>query len=276
MHMQLGIEALWLNHLDEAIEAMTSIDPQGPTMRGWQPYWGMLSRAYHEAGDRDGEQKAIDEWHEQYPGTVRSLETEIRLFAALGQTDSIQRCLETSLSMPDSPILLTSGSLMLLAGTELRCHGYREASVGFIQDAIDWYSSNQPIDSIGLASALYVAEEWEDALRLFSALHEGNPDNVTFLGYLGALAVRMGSDSETERISELLKNVQSPYVHGEHTFWLAAMEALKGHKEEAVALLRQALSEGQIYTDLHADLDLESLRGYPSYETLVTPKPMEK
>ena len=63
-----------------------------------------------------------------------------------------------------------------------------------------------------------------------------------------------------------------PYIWGNHTYWGARIASLLGEKERAVMMLREALSQGRWYTQLHADMDLEPLRDYPPFQELVKPK----
>jgi hypothetical protein len=63
-----------------------------------------------------------------------------------------------------------------------------------------------------------------------------------------------------------------PYIWGNHTYWGARIGSLLGEKEQAVMMLREALSQGRSYLRLHADVDLEPLRGHPPSQELVKPK----
>ena len=55
-------------------------------------------------------------------------------------------------------------------------------------------------------------------------------------------------------------------------YWRAAILAELGDRAEAVRLLTVAPSKGQRMYDWHSTLPLRSLRGYPPYEALITPK----
>jgi len=67
--------------------------------------------------------------------------------------------------------------------------------------------------------------------------------------------------------------VERPYLQGRHTLLRAGIAAHLGEKDRAVELLRTSLAQGIWYDiDLHNDLGLQPLHGYPPYEALVRPK----
>ena len=74
------------------------------------------------------------------------------------------------------------------------------------------------------------------------------------------------------RISGELRDIDRPYMFGNHTYWRACIAALLGEKEEAMNLLREALAQGVSYTRLHPDMDLEPLWDYPPFQELIKPK----
>jgi hypothetical protein len=55
--------------------------------------------------------------------------------------------------------------------------------------------------------------------------------------------------------------------------WRASIAAARGEREEALRLLQLAISERVTYGNwLHNEPALDSLRGYPPFETLVRPR----
>jgi hypothetical protein len=53
----------------------------------------------------------------------------------------------------------------------------------------------------------------------------------------------------------------------------AEIAALLGDREQAVTLLYQSFDQGQPYgTDLHLDIDFESLHHYAPFQELIRPK----
>jgi len=271
---------LWSNYLTEAVEALTTIDPAGPIMKNWQPYWYNLTLALHLLGDRREEKKAIDAWLNQHPGSLAALRAKMHYLAARGSLDELQKCLDEVITLPSSPEG-NPGEVMLVAAEELRCHGDRDASLAVLHLAIDWYQSRSQQEKkteryrSGLARSLYAAEEWEEARSLFADLYKQTPDSLDYLGHLGTIAVRLGNPSEVSRVSALLREVQRPYIYGSHLVWQARIATLLGEKEQAVTLLRQAMAQGTALAKLHALIDFEALADYPAFVQLFQPKERE-
>ena len=167
---------------------------------------------------------------------------------------------------------------MTSCARELRFHGFSDAARQTIHTAIDWYTSRPDSEQqrsarqSRLAHAYYVAERFADARSVYETLLRQDPDNIAYQGFLGAIAARVRDTTEARRIDGILKKTNRPYLYGEHTYWRACIASLLGDKEQAVALLRMALSEGTTYPELHADVDLEPLRDYPPFRELVKPK----
>jgi hypothetical protein len=75
------------------------------------------------------------------------------------------------------------------------------------------------------------------------------------------------------RISEELAVIDRRFLFGRPTYWRACIAALLGEKERAVALLKEAFSQGRRYgVSLHRDIDLEPLWDYPPFKDLLRPK----
>ncbi len=70
-----------------------------------------------------------------------------------------------------------------------------------------------------------------------------------------------------------MQRLDRPYLFGANTYWRARIAALLGERERAVSLLRDGFAQGRSYgAYLHAEYDLEPLRGYPPFEELLRPK----
>jgi tetratricopeptide (TPR) repeat protein len=119
---------------------------------------------------------------------------------------------------------------------------------------------------------LYVLERWDEAGTMFTALRSDVPENINYLGYLGASSARKGEKEEALRTSKELEEDKRPYLYGNPTYWRARIAALLGDKEAAVNLLRQATKEGYTYSSIHPTEDFESLADYPPYIRLMKPK----
>ncbi len=157
----------------------------------------VVQDALHLLGEYDRELQQAELAQRYAPGVLRFLQTEARALVALGRVADVPRPIDRSLSLaatagpPQTP-----GAVMENTVRELSVHGYRDESLTLAARAVEWYRS-RPADSArgrahraGLARALYLAEQWEEAGALFSALADDDPGNVEYLGYLGCIAAR--------------------------------------------------------------------------------------
>jgi tetratricopeptide (TPR) repeat protein len=167
---------------------------------------------------------------------------------------------------------------MSRAGRELRAHGFKDDSVRFLNEALQWFEGRpeqekaSPINRRDQAITFYVLGKWAEAKELFEGLHRDVPDDINYLGYLGAVAVQLGEKEEALKISKQLEEDKRPYLFGSPTYWRARIAALLGDKEAAVSLLRQAIKQGYTYPSIHPTEDFESLADYPPYVQLMKPK----
>ena len=241
-------------------------------MKGWYYYWGNFTFAHHMLGNHKKELKVARRGRKQYPELLSTLWYEVRALAALGRIKEINKLLDECLNLPPQRDWTPAG-VMRNAAHELRVHGYKEEALEIAEHAISWYKAHKDEDyRSSLAWTIYVAERWEEAQAIYEDLHQEFPDNVNYLGAIGALAVRMGNKEEALKISDQLKNIQRPYLFGFHTYWRACIAVLLDEKELAMRLLREALGQGTSYTGLHPNMNLESLWDYSPFKELIKPK----
>jgi serine/threonine-protein kinase len=276
-----GFAAVEANRPREALEAFRRIDARGP-MGEWPAYWQRYTRAHHMLGAHDQELALARRARERFP-TNATLFCEVRALAALGRVGEVGRRLEASVTEPAHPaVRTTAADVMLAAAFDLRAHGHPAAARAAAERAIRWHLARPAAERTSeatraaLARALYVAGRWDEARAHFEALARAQPDNVDYAGHLGALAARRGDRREAVRIAAQLEASTTPYLRGRHTRGRAAIAALLGEDERAVALLRDALAQGYDYHAvtpvLHVDVDLESLRSYPPFQELLRPR----
>ena len=79
--------------------------------------------------------------------------------------------------------------------------------------------------------------------------------------------------NEADSIATILAGDDRPYRFGSPRLWQARIAAVKGNREGAVALIRQAMREGyaRLYL-LHAEHDFDSLRSFPAFREIVRPR----
>jgi serine/threonine protein kinase/tetratricopeptide (TPR) repeat protein len=243
--------------------------------RIWGLWWfTTFAEAYHMMEDYKQELKVVYRARKYYPDGL--LADEARALAALGKIDKVNQVIEKSLAMTSET---NQGSILLNTAKELREHGYDEAYRDLANRAVEWFkvrlASQEITETLrsDYARALYWAERWDEAQDEYEQLTAEFPDNFNYLGYLGILAARKGDREKAQQISENLKNIDRPYIMGAHTYWRACIASLLGEKEQAVSLLREALTQGQSYgISLLREMDFESLRDYKPFQDLLKPK----
>jgi serine/threonine protein kinase/tetratricopeptide (TPR) repeat protein len=273
---QLAMEAVRSNCPREAIETLSKLDPAGVFMKGWTPYWDVMTMAYHMLGEHKQELKQARRGRKQYPEDIGVLSFEVRALAALGKIEEINKLVNKTFTMPQEG--WNSGWVMVEAGRGLKLHGFKNESLELAGRAIKWLEA-RPSEGKKtkdyrneLANASYIAEKWEDARTLYNGLLKDDPENLDYLTYCGSLAARRGDREEALRISKQLEEMNNPYLFGKNTYSRACIASLLGEKEDAVRLLQEAISKGLYFDRLYTELDLEPLRDFPPFKELMKPK----
>jgi hypothetical protein len=91
-------------------------------------------------------------------------------------------------------------------------------------------------------------------------------------GYLALAQLATGDRGRARVVGDSLGSLRRRWLHGEHTFWRAAIMGALGDRDLAVQLLQQANREGQSMETWHYNTALVSLHGFPAFETLVRPR----
>jgi serine/threonine-protein kinase len=277
--------AAWhFNFPQEAINRLADYDLNVKERLDWtRYYWTVLTGSYHMLGNFMRELKEARRGRKQFPELLSILSYECRPLAALGRTKELQKLFEESKTLPPQDnqfpgSILSPGLIMLSTGRELRAHGYKEEATRVLNQALQWFDARPSEERTSRgnrynkAITFYVLGKWAEAKELFEGLHSDVPDNITYLGYLGVVAVQSGDKEEGLKISKQLEENKKPYSHGTPSYWRARIAALLGDKEGAVNLLRQATKEGFAYSSIHPTEDFESLADFPPYIQLMKPK----
>jgi tetratricopeptide (TPR) repeat protein/tRNA A-37 threonylcarbamoyl transferase component Bud32 len=275
---EVALFAYRLQRPREAIRLLRELDPDHGLMKLWWGYWSYLSDAYYSLGDYEGQLAIAQEGRRRYPENQVFPYEEARALAALGRLDDVATRLKAMRSQQSAGGM--GGYLFFLIGQELRARGYRDAAREAFDQAIASYQS-QPQDPDAaramVADALYEAERWNDALPLMQELAGRHRDKPEYLVALALLGARQGDRAPALRIRERLGSVRDSLVPspGAACYERARLAAVLGEREEAVALLRQWIDEGggwDHWPSLLLSVDFESLRDYPPFQELMTPK----
>jgi tetratricopeptide (TPR) repeat protein len=282
----IGRRLVELNRPQESIVHYAKMEHRSwsnPAHAWWR--FDNLAVAHHMLGSYKKELEEVRRGRESFPGVMALRSMEVRALAALGRVQQIHDVIDESLS--SLPNFGSPGEIMLEAAGELRAHGHRAASMEVAKQSLDWLRDRNEEEAererhrYVLARTLYVSEKWEEARLIFHELAADYRDNLEYKGYLGTLAVLLDDQNETLKISSELEYMDRPYLFGEHKYWLSCMAAVDGERARAVALLREALAQGQSLfrctlehceLHLHCDMNLESLRDDPDFQELIRPK----
>jgi protein kinase-like protein len=274
--------AISFNRPQEALASMERVDPDRGLFRGTYVYAWDMTTALHLLGEHRRELKEATAGRRRAPGQLGGLVTEVRALAALGRLDELSQRLDEAqqLGSQDS---WTPGSAALLAGAELRTHGYPEAARDAVTRAITWYErrraevGREDDGGLGLAQAYFEGGRLEDARRLLEGFVAspkaiGAMGRFAALGALGAIAAREGKRAEAVRFDSLLKTSPERFMLGPNTYQRARIHALLGERQDAVDLLHAAMLQGIDFASLHADLAFAALREYGPFRELLKPK----
>lgn len=290
--------AMRLNRPREAADALLALGPDRGFTHGWWVYWDNLAEALHMMGDHRRELKEALEAARRFPDNPQVLTAQVRAYAALGEGREVTRLLTSAVNIPPDP-RWAPADVMLLAALELRAHGYAAAGDTALARTREWLGGRPPVEGESpthryrVALVSYAAGSLDDARRQLERLAadaragRGDtlgitwpaasmvdaPDQITYLGYLGAIAARQGNREQALRADQALAGVERRYLFGRQTMWRARIHALLGEREAAVLLVHQALGQGYPHIHaLHTDLAFEGLRDYPPFQEVLRPK----
>jgi tetratricopeptide (TPR) repeat protein len=183
---------------------------------------------------------------------------------------------------------------MGIAASFLIPNGYEDQAKSIARRGIDiCYKNNfhngKDKEKECLAWMSYLAGDYSKARNYYRQLLQEYPNNAVFLGYLGAIAARLGQRKEASRISRVLEPMDSrssefgwgwpTYCQGRlmpgnswQIFCQGRIAALLGDRTRATQLLIRAHRGGaHIHWYYHHALDLLSLQDYPEYKEFIKP-----
>jgi tetratricopeptide (TPR) repeat protein len=230
--------------------------------------------ARHMIGDFEGELREVRETERIEPELLEHRGAEARALIGLGKTGDALRVVDGFLALPGS-----AGATMLTVAQELRAHGHGQASLDLASRTVAWYRNRPPetakaeVSRADLGRALFTAERWDEARKIFGALAHDFPNNLEYMGFLGAIAARAGDRADADKWSASLQQLSQSYLFGRHTMWQARIAAQLHEEAAAVDLLRDAFAQGAPFRiEIHRDIDLEPLRENAAFRELMRPK----
>jgi len=283
----------------EAVAILRRLDPERDL--GWLPDTGKvlyrrdLAVPYHALGDYSSELRVARELTRKDPNRLTAINLEIHALAGLGKTSEVLDLLERAERLPPDPLMLyplsklTAGRLLLVntagrlcyeAALELQAHGHPEAARRAAERAVAWYRAqpsadqSQPEYRATLAQSLELLGQYAVAESLMQRLSAEYPGNVDAQGGLGVLAARRGDQAGGQRIDQALAALTGPYLFGFAAYYRAEIAAVRGDRDRAVELLRDAIAQGAVdpWDHLHSEPAFAALHGYPPFDELLRPK----
>src|SRR5881396_407287 len=297
-HMDLGEYATALNRPREMVAALTTLGPDRGLFRGWSVYWFYLTFGRHLIGDHRRELKEALEGRRRHPADFAVLAAEVRALAALGRAADIGERLVEAPSLPPQPGW-SPADIAIIAALELAAHDHQADAPAAGMWAVRWLEGRPgaEVHSVAnrfrLALAYYVVGRLDDTRRLLEGLASeraagvpdyatmrwiavitgDSPDRVTVQGFLGVLAARQERRADALALDRTLQAMSPTYLYGRHTMWRARIHAVLGERDAAVALVQEAFAQGYPRGGvMHLYPSLWSLRDYPPYRELLTPK----
>ncbi|MFC2156860.1 protein kinase [Acidobacteriota bacterium] len=271
---QLGVDAVKTNRPHIALESLNRLDQENIFIRDWGSYWDILNRALHMIGDHKQELKIAKKTQALFPQLWDPLRSKIQALSAMGKLKEVHKVLEESYSQAQTETRFPA-YLMGIAFEEFKAHGHNDAAAEMSELVIPLLKkryNEQGTHKYSLALAMMYSSNWSEAKTLLEELHESYPESMSYLGRLGILAAKTGEDKEALRISEVLKNLEKPYIFGVNIFWQAAVLAALGKKAEAVSNLQTAISQGLRFDSLYCRMELEPLWDYPAFIEFIKPR----
>lgn len=278
----IGYLALLANRPGETVETFGVLggNPWGPHPLGVTWQW-ILCRAHHMLGEHEQELDEARRGRDASPDQLTYRVLEVRALSALGRVEEVQAVAEASQTLLGREN--TAGDVLLEAAKELRAHGHEEPSRAMAGRASTWFGGRIKavpaalIWRVGQLDAMRWAERWAEAERVARELSHlaaaGSPEAVDAEGVLAAVVARRGRRAEAERACTVLLGLTEPRLRAVATYRCAGVWALLGEQQRAVELLGESFALGRPYgIELHREIDLEPLRGYPPFEKLLKPK----
>lgn len=257
---------------NEAINLLRRMPVERSKAR-WDRYGTQLSTAYHVAGRYDEELTEARRRRKNEPRWLPAIMDEARALVAVGHSDELRR-LAAEIGSLTATRPYTVGSALHFAAQEARVHGRHDDEMAILAHFDDWMGRQGPDVRESAANrrllgiARYQQGKWVEADTILSALLRQYPNDATLLGWVGVTAAQRGDSARASRISTQLAELEATYLYGSHTIGRARIAVVAGQRASAIALTRQAVSEGQVFRTLHLLPELVELRGEPEFDAL--------
>lgn len=274
-----GLFAEETHRYAKAVELM-DVAPLEPALRNtWVYYASVLNHALHMLGDHQRELEVARLARRVFPDDAVAIKLEGVALAALGRTAEAEARAQYILSLSPARRI---GNRALEIGDVLAVRGHQEAANRVYVHVLTWVRQQRPADqraAHGTVAAVFRRlDRLDEAAEQAGAARAAAPDDNDALALVGIIAAQQDNRALAERVAADLAARAGAYDQGATEYQRARIRARLGDRDRAVALLRQAHSQGTILSfGAFNDPDLRSLHGYPPFEELLRPKsPMQQ
>ena len=258
----------------------------------------LSTSAFHMLGDHERELEAARSLLALDPDQLSYRYRELLALVGLGRVGEVEARIQALAGLTAD--LMSPGEVLLGVAMDLRQHGFEDGAAEAFDRAIGWYETLNAEGRLDAENAgrfgrtLYYAGRWERARDILQPLfgelevHPGSATGdlpgaalwVEYVGTLGRLSARYGDETGIERYIAMLRTMDAStaLLRGRAKLQLAQIASLRGQRDEALTLLRQALDEGHGYfwnIFVHPSsiaYDFAGMADYPPFEEFMRPK----
>ena len=259
-----------------AESALKALSPDVGAMRGWLPYWTVLSMVLHVQRKYREELEVGEQTRARFPGTVTAYVPEARALVALGRWSELDRLWDEAIRRT-SPRAREVGGLALESAMELAAHGRPDEARVWFARAVEAFTPaegapDSPALLWGRARALAGLERWRAAGDIARRLAAQDSAREDYQGLRGVAAAHAGDRALADSARHRLATDQRRYLYGNAQFHAARIAARLGDHAGAARLLAAAYAQGYPYDiDFHRDPELRPLAGLPIVRQMSAP-----
>jgi DNA-binding SARP family transcriptional activator/TolB-like protein len=263
---------------DDALRALSHVDPDRGFLLFSAVYWQTMARAQHERREYRAELETARRGVRRFPDDVGPEVALARALAALGRTDAVRQ--EVARYVAREPTGPTDANYLLLASAaELRTHGHSAEAEALLASRLP-AGPPPPADTLSReaerigADLLYEAGRWADAGRRYADLLARHPDDIESVTGIGLAAARLGDRREATRAEEQLAGWTLPFAMGHTSYGRARLSAVLGDSATTVALLKRSFREGYPVVSIwerhvHTDREFAGWEQYAPFRELM-------
>jgi tetratricopeptide (TPR) repeat protein len=282
----IGARELRVNRPRRAIAVLEEL--HGKQLPGFVTRHGLYARSFaylaeswHIVGDHSAELAAARAGRQRFPTDRLLILAEGTALAALGDVQGLEA---VAAAAESTSTVLTHVRLLVLSSATARAHGREELSRELADrslEVLDRAASDAAGPDAGQlrAQALVLTGRLDQAQEVLAEVlpqvaRERSHRPVTARGWLGSVAARGGHLDTARRMDEELAGIHNRHLLGSPSYYRAAIAGWLGHREDSIALLRQARAQGWgAYWVLHDEerVLFEPLEGLAEYQEMLHP-----